>query len=163
MSFKAAMFILLIAGLAVGGVLIATRNDGVSGLDLGLAWIGSTDRQFLSSKTFDFLEDIQFKDFETASTYHLPETQDKRDIPEMLRRVFQVKHEVLDIKRYDIQEVDLDRSGQRARVRTLIDYRITGDQRIRDNPDTDRNVELIFYWFRQEDGTWVMDLESSLR
>lgn len=162
-SYRATLVLGLMLLLAAFGVLFASKTGGVSGFDLGLALVGSPDRQFLSSKTFDFLEDIQFKDFETASTYHLPKTQKERDIPELLRRVFQVKHEVLDIKRYDIREVDLDRSKTRARIRTMIFYRVTGDQSIRDQPQAERDVELLFYWFQQKDGSWVMDLESSLR
>lgn len=125
--------------------------------------LGNEDAAFLRDRTVDFLEDIKFKDFAKASTYHLPETQKARDIPELIRRVFMVKHEVLDIQRYQILDVELDRGERRSRVRALVFYRLLGDKNTRDDPNALRDVEMLFYWFQQADGSWVMELESSLR
>jgi hypothetical protein len=151
------LFVVAAAGAALY-IVQSPRGVSIGGVELG-----GGERAWLADRTVDFLEDIQFKDFKTASTYHLAKTQKERDIPEMIRSVFLVKHEVLDIQEYKILEVDLDRAKSRARVRALIHFRTLGDQTVRDRPDARRNTEMLFYWFRQPDGTWIMELESSLR
>jgi hypothetical protein len=133
------------------------------GIHLGSVEIGGSERGWLSDRSVDFLEDLQFKDFEKASTYHLAETQKKRDIPTMIRHIFGVKHEVLDIQDYKILDVDLDRSGARARVKVLVNYHVLGDESTRDSPSSFRSLELMLYWFKQPDASWAMELESSLR
>jgi hypothetical protein len=154
----------VILGIAVvlgaAALVIVSSPFGVS---VGGIEVGGTERKWLAERTIDFLEDIQFKDFQRASTYHLDKTQKERNIPELIRRIFQIKHEVLDIKDYKILDVDLDRSTSRARVRALVHYHVLGDQSTRDHLEAMREVEMLFYWFRQTDGTWTMELESSLR
>lgn len=155
-------WIVLVAVLALAGAglyLVASPT----GVSIGGTEIGGGERTWLSERSFDFLEDLQFKDFAKASTYHLPETQKARDIPELIRRIFLVRHEVLDIIDYRVLEVDLDRSKGRARVRMLVRYRVLGEKSIRDDPSAARDVEMLLYWFRQSSGTWAMELESSLR
>lgn len=156
-SLIALVIVAVIAGAAV--LFFATPV----GLSVGGVDLGGTERAWLRERSVDFLEDLQFKDFDTAATYHLGETQVARDIPQLIRKVFLIKHEVLDIIRYEITEVDLDRSKTRARVRCLIDFRVMGDSAIRDKPESKRNVEMMLYWFRGDDGKWTMELESSLR
>jgi hypothetical protein len=154
--------IVLFLSLAVaGGVLfVLSTPGGVSAFGVNL---GASDKAFLRDRTVDFLEDIRFKDFTKASTYHLPATQKARDIPALIQRVFKIKHEILDIQRYEILDVDLDRGKSRARVRAMVYFHVLGDQSMREKEDAFRNVEMLFYWFKQPDGQWVMELESSLR
>jgi hypothetical protein len=42
-------------------------------------------------------------------------------------------------------------------------YRVIGDQTTVDDPASRRRLEMMLYWFRGTDGTWTMELESSLR
>ena len=157
--------------LIAGGVVSALIIFGVTawvfenGLSVGEVNIGGSESRWLADKTYDFLEDVQFKDFDKASTYHLKETQAKRDIPGLIQRVFFVKHEALDILRFKVSEVDLDRSQTRARVRTVIWYRVLGDKKTTSNADSRRETELLFYWFKDKSGAeakWTMELSSSL-
>lgn len=152
---------LLLAGtlvLAGGAVWYAAVPTGV-----GLAGaLGGGDRQFVAERSYDFLEDLRYKDFKKASSYHLPATQAARDIPEMIRRRFGIKHEVLDIHSFKILGVDFDRSENRARVRSMVYYRVLSDVVVRDHVENNRDAEMLFYWFKQADGQWVMELESSL-
>lgn len=150
------LFVLLAGGL--GLAIFAAPGT----LSLGGVPVAFGERGWLVDRTRDFLEDIQFKDFDHAATYHLAEKQTARDIPALIRRVFQIKHEVLDIKDFEILEVDLDRSGRRARVRTKVDFHVLGPSDVRDAPESSKNVEMLFYWFKGADGQWTMDLESSL-
>lgn len=158
---KKSVIVLLITILLAGGLLYVVASPG--GISIGGIDLGGADRAFLRDRTIDFLEDIKFKDFQKASTYHLPETQKERDIPEMIRRVFAVRHELLDIQRYEILDVELDRAKSRARVRSLVYFRVLGDKQTRESERSHRDVEMMFYWFKQSDGSWVMELESSLR
>ena len=87
------------------------------------------------------ITDRKFKDFEKASTYHLAETQKKRDIPTMIRRIFGIKHELLDIQDYKILDVDLDRSGARARVKVLVNYHVLGDESSRDSTSAFKSLD----------------------
>jgi hypothetical protein len=146
--------------LAGAGLWFVSSPLGVS---VGGVELGGTERDWLRERSIDFLEDLQFKDFKKASTYHLPETQKERDIPAMIRHIFLVRHEQLDIVSYEVREVDLDRSKSRARVRMQVRFRILGDKTVVDNPQSLREIEMILYWFRQQDGSWAMELESSLR
>ncbi len=157
---KSLIVLLVVAALAGVGVVMFSSPTGMSvaGMDFG-----GHERAWLRDRSIDFLEDLQFKDFDTASTYHLPETQEARNIPDLIRRVFGIRHEVLDIIRYEVAEVDLDRSKTRARVRCFVDFRTMGHKKIRESVHAQANIELMLYWFRGEDGKWTMELESSLR
>ena len=125
------------------GLWIATNGVSVGTID-----IGGGERRWLEARTYDFVEDLQFKDFDKASTYHLKSTQKERDIPALIQRAFHVKHEMLDILRWEILEVDLDRSKARGRVRVKIWYRILGGKVITKDERSRRELELLFYWFR---------------
>jgi len=153
--------IALIGTLALGGVALwfvsSPRGVSIGGVDFGGA-----ERRWLAERTADFLEDLQFKDFDTASKYHLAADREKRDIPAMIQSRFGIKHEVLDITRYEILEVDLDRAKTRARVRSLVHFHVLGDKLVRDDKESSRDVEMLLYWFRDAAGQWTMELSSSL-
>ena len=99
--------------------------------------------------------DTQFKDFVKAATYHTPEDQEQVDIPHLIERLFKIKPEFLDIMKYEITDVDIDKSGTRARVKTHSIVKVLNTDKI-EEPD------IIFYWHKQ-DGQWYMQLESSLQ
>jgi len=153
--------LILVAVLAVAGGALYVLSGGAN-VPAPLA-VMTGDRGYLKDRTLEFLEDIKFKDFEKASTYHLAETQKKRDIPMLLQRVFRIRHEVLDIQSYEVLGVELDSKGQRGRVRALVRLHVLGDREVREREDAFRDVEMLFYWFRQPGGSWAMELESSLR
>lgn len=155
-SLWLSLLVIMASGAALFGLQQARLVD-VARLDF------SGQTKWLADRSYDFLEDLKYKDFAKASEYHLAETQAKRDIPELIRRVFGIKHEILDIDRFEILGVDLDRSGLRARVRTRVYFNVLGDRAVRDSTSSRRDVELLLYWFKQSDGQWAMELESSLR
>lgn len=160
MRSKSLWLLILALGLGGTGLYLASNPTGLS---IGNVRFGGKVQGYLRDRTIDFLEDIKFKDFDRASSYHLAETQKKRNIPGLIRKVFQIRHEVLDIHDYKILGIELDRSEKRARVRAFVRYRILGDKRVRDDERSLRDLEMLFYWFKQPDETWVMELESSLR
>ncbi len=121
-------------GLAVGG-------------DLG--WLRRT--------SLAFWEDIQFKDFNKAATYHSPEKQSEVDIPFLLQRLFGVRPEQLEIMEYEIVLADIDSTGLRARVKTRVKAKLLVDGRVDD-------TEFMLFFHRSSVADpWYMVLEDSLR
>ena len=104
----------------------------------------------------EFLEDIKFKDFDKAASYHSAEDRKDVNIAKLIERMFQVKPEFLDILRYKIVKSEIDSSGDRGRVltRTVVKVLNTGEI---------KEPEIIFYWQQDPTEGWVMKLESSLK
>ncbi len=150
------LLILLCVLVAGGGAYVAAAHLSggafpTPGLELG------GDRGELRRQATSFLEDIQFKDFETAASYHAPEKRDQVDIPFLLQRLFQVKPEALDIMSYEVVFADIDTTGNRGRVKTRVKVKELIRQDIRDQ-------EIIFYFDRvNASAPWYMKLEDSLR
>lgn len=141
-----------LVALAIGLLVLNSRNSSVS-----IALTGSSaDRKFVTQQSIKFLEDLQFKDFRRAASYHSVEDRKKVDIPILIERMFQVKPETLDIMRFEVQKVDIDSTGQRAKVKTKTHCKILNANEIRE-------PEIILYWFKDPTEGWVMELESSLR
>lgn len=138
-----------------GGYLTAAHLSGGAFPTLGLPLGGEAGE--LRRTALDFWEDIQFKDFDAAAGYHAPELQDSVDIPYLLQRLFVVKPEMLDILEYEVVMVDLDRSGDRARVRTRL--------KIKDLIRGKIQEKQVMLYFSREDAhaPWFMRLEDSLR
>lgn len=145
------LFVLLGAG-ALALLVFNSRSSG-----LGSGGGGSMqDRRFLEQQTLHFLEDLQFKDFKKAASYHSAEDRKKVNIPALIERVFQVKPETLDIMRFEVERVDIDSSGMRARVKTHTVIKILNANEIKE-------PEIMFYWYKDPTEGWVMELESSLQ
>lgn len=111
----------------------------------------------LRGMALQFWEDIQFKDFKKAASYHAPELQDAVDIPYLIQRIFMVKPEMLDLMDYEIVLAELDASGLRARVKTRVKAKILATEKIEER-------EVMLYFKRKDlDSPWYMELEDSLR
>ncbi|MCA9793255.1 MAG: hypothetical protein KC910_15705 [Candidatus Eremiobacteraeota bacterium] len=147
----AAVFAVLLL-LAVGLLIIGGRPGSGSG---GVS-LGSGDASFLSKRSIDFMEDLQFKDFEKAASYHSAEERKDVNIPRLIERLFAIKPEFLDIQRYDIRDVDIDRSGNRARVKVHAVVKILNTKEVKE-------PEILLYWRKDPAEGWVMELQSSLR
>ncbi|MGE0489489.1 MAG: hypothetical protein AB7S38_09775 [Vulcanimicrobiota bacterium] len=146
----AAVFAVLLL-LAIGLLVIGGRPGSGSG---GVS-LGSGDAKFLSQQSVDFMEDLQFKDFEKAASYHSAEDRKDVNIARLIERLFAIKPEFLDIQRYDIRDVDIDRSGNRARVKVHAVVKILNTKEVKE-------PEIILYWRKDPAEGWVMELESSL-
>lgn len=142
-------FIVVILALGAYFVIDAQKEG------LSLLQFFSEDRKTLESLAMSFMEDIQFKDFDKAASYHHPDDRAKQDIPLLIERIFQIKPEMLDIMNFSILDTQMDSSQKRGRVKVK-----TKVHRL--NTDDFRDVELMLY-FHNQDGKWYMELESSLR
>ena len=117
----------------------------------------SPDRDAVNQMTLAFLEDIRFKDFDQAATYHSPEDQARVDIPMLIERLFKIKPEMLDIMEYEILFVKVDSTGLRARVKT--ETKVQDLQRKK----PERRQLMLYYHRETQDAPWFMILENSLR
>lgn len=152
---KKALTVFLLLVLLGGGYMTAAHVSGGAFWTMGLALGG--DRGELRRIALDFLEDIQFKDFEAAASYHAPELIDSVDIPYLIQRLFAVKPEALDFMDYEVVFAELDSSGLRARVKVRVKAKVLLNERIEER-------ELVLYFERaDENAPWHMKLEDSLR
>jgi hypothetical protein len=113
------------------------------------------DKKTVNQMSLAFLEDLKFKDFDKAATYHHPQDQEKVNIPHLIERLFRIKPEQLDIMDYEVLDTDLDSTGKRARVKLKAKVHLL-------NTDKIENPEIMLY-FHHKDDKWYMELESSLR
>lgn len=139
-----------------GGYLAVAHLSGGQYPTLGVPGLGG-EQQWLRDTTMSFWEDVTFKDFDAAALYHAPGEQDAVDIPYLLERLFLLKPEFLDILSVEIVYVDIDSTGQRARVKCRVRVKDLVKEKVRDQ-------EMILYYHRASpDEPWFMKLESSLR
>lgn len=152
---KAVLYLLLVVAIAAGGYVVAAHLSGGAFPTPGLTVGG--DRGWLRSTSLAFWEDIQFKDFERAATYHDPSSQTTVDIPYLIERMFLVKPEQLDVMEYEVVLAEVDSTGLRARVKTRLKVKILTIDRLEE-------PEVMLYFKRaSETDPWFMDLERSLR
>ncbi|MBS2034286.1 hypothetical protein JST97_04830 [bacterium] len=148
---KILVLFILLAGLAVGVFIVAGRVRGGDGVDTG----SSADRGQISQLSLKFMEDLRFKDFQHAASYHSSEDRKKVNIPQLIEQWFAVKPETLDIMRYEIQKVDIDSTGKRGRVKVKTVVKILNMNEIKE-------PEIMLYFFKDPAEGWIMELESSL-
>ncbi len=150
---KVLLLFFLLAAAAVGLLAFFPSSGQIAS---NLAPSLSADSRYLQQRSVDFLEDLQFKDFDKAASYHRQADREKVDIPKLIERMFKVKPEALDIMRYEVKKVEIDRSGDRARVKTHTVIKLLNTKRI-------ERPEIMLYWQKDPIEGWVMVLESSLR
>ncbi len=146
---------LLILALAAAGYLGAAHFSGGALHTLGLPLGG--ERGVLREVALRFIEDIKFKDFDSAAKYHAPDVRDEVDIPFLIQRLFLTKPESLDILESEIVFSELDSTGVRARVKTRVKVKHLGNSSIRDQEF------MLFFHRKSTADPWYMELESSLR
>ncbi len=152
---KKAVTALLVLALLLGGYLTVAHISGGAFSTLGLVLGGS--RGELRRMALSFLEDIQFKDFVSAASYHAPDLRDSVDIPFLIQRLFTVRPEALDIMDYDVVFAEIDSGGLRARVKLRVKLKRLLNTLIEER-------EIILYFQRDSvDDPWYMKLEDSLR
>ena len=151
------VFLWLVVVLLLGGAVYvgAAHVSGGAYPTPGLGVGG--DRGWLRRTALSFWEDIQFKDFERAASYHSPDKQAAVDIPFLLQRLFGVRPEQLEIMEYEIVLADVDSTRLRARVKTRVKAKLLVDGRVEDTEF------MLFFHRASETDPWFMVLEDSLR
>lgn len=149
--------ILLVFGVLILLALVLLVFSSYTGVRVGpVSFALSADQRFVEQKTLDFMEDVRYKDFKKAASYHNAAERKTVDIPNLIERIFVVKPEFLDIMRYQVTSVDMDRSGDRARVHVKAVVKVLNTREIKE-------PEIIYYWYKDPQEGWCMRLESSLR
>jgi hypothetical protein len=120
---------------------------------VGFSWDPTRER--LSRLTNRFLDDIRFKDFAQAATYHTASDQVAVNIPQLIESKFAIKPEQLDIQETRIDRIDVDPDGRRAKSVTTWHTKLLNTSEVRD-------VEAVIFWHKAADGHWYMQLRSSL-
>jgi len=152
---KRTVIALVVLAALLGGYVGAAHFSGGAYPTPGLAVGG--DEGWLRRSSLSFWEDVQFKDFERAATYHAPEVQDEVDIPHLIQRMFLLKPEQLDFMSFEVVLVEVDSTGLRGRVKTRVKVKelTTGKM---------KEPEVMLYFHRATpDAPWFMELEDSLR
>lgn len=101
----------------------------------------SEDLKNIREASLSFMEDIRFKDFEKAASYHHPEDREKSDIPKMIERLFKIRPELLDIMEYEILDASLDSTKQRGRVKLKAKVALLNTGKI-------KTPEMILYYHK---------------
>ena len=141
----------VMVALVVGGYIFYDSQWGRSVL-MGFF---SEDLARIEEISLAFMEDIKFKDFNKAASYHSPEDQEEVDIPKLMEQLFKIKPELLDVMEYTILDSTLDSTGTRGRVKMKAKVNVLNSGKI-------KNPEFILY-YKKEGDKWFMELESSLR
>lgn len=145
------VLIALGALLLVGVLLLA--GLGRTGFSLfGVGWSWSPEAAAVEALARSFLEDIQFKDFQKAASYHTWTDEQKADIPKLIEDLFQVKPEQLNISDIRITRVELDRDGKRARTffTTQLEVLNSKHQSQAEEPKNERReVEGVLFWHKR--------------
>lgn len=143
--------VMLVLGVLILGGVALLVGMGQGGVNLGgMSWAWNSEKAVLEEKARSFLEDLQYKDFKKAASYHTFNDQKKADIPKLIERLFQVKPEQLNIRNIRVTEVTLDRSGDRARTFFTATTEVLNSNRgKKDKPNEERDVEGILYWHKR--------------
>ena len=139
-----ALLLVLAAG---GGAAYLAREGLLPG--------GASARGTLKRQSWRFLECLKFKEFQGAAAFHSPEDLKKNpNIPKLLEDFFLIPPENLDIQDLRIDFVELDSTGERAKVKATTTINILNRKEI-------RHPEVMLYWQRAGD-RWYLDLRTTL-
>ncbi len=146
---------ILVIVVIAGAYLAAAHFSGGAFYTFGLPLGG--ERAQLRATALSFMEDLKFKDFERAASYHAPDKQDTVDIPYLLQRLFVQKPEALEVMDYEIIFAEIDSTNIRARVKSRVKAKDLVKGKI-------RTQEMMLFFHRtSQSAPWYMELESSLR
>ncbi len=146
---------ILIISISLGGYLGAAHYSGGAFYTFGLPLGG--ERGHLRATVLSFMEDLKFKDYERAASYHTPEKQKTVDIPFLLQRLFVQKPEALEVMDYEVIFAEIDSTGIRARVKSRVKAKDLVRGKI-------RTQEMMLFFHRaSRSAPWYMELEESLR
>lgn len=138
----------LVAVLVVGGIALAGLQPwGFSLFGVEYAW--SPEYRAVQQLGRDFMEDIQFKDWKRAASYHTWAEKQEADIPEQIRKLFGIKPEQLHIENVRLMGVDISEDGLRARTRFKAHVEVLNTTQKEEEENKNRDMEINLYWQRR--------------
>lgn len=108
------------------------------------------DKAEIEEMSEAFMEDIQFKDFQSSAQYHHKLERERVDIGRSIEELFKIDPELLDILDYRITRSEIDSSGTRARVLVNTRFRPLKPDAVSDEDDDDiEEADLQLYWMQR--------------
>lgn len=105
------------------------------------------NRAQIEEMSEQFMEDIQFKDFQSSARYHHRLEQERVDIGKAIEQLFLVDPELLDIMDYRITRTEIDSTGERGRVLVNTRFRPLKPDAVSDDDDDDiEEADMQLYW-----------------
>ena len=145
------MLAVLAIVLALGAVFLAgLRPWGFSLGGVEFAW--SPEYQEVERLGRQFMEDIEFKDWDRAASYHTWAEKQEADIPEQIRKLFGIKPEQLHIENVRLMGVDMSEDGLRARTRFKAHVEVLNSAQSEEEENKNRDMEINLYWQRRPVG-----------
>lgn len=145
---KLAGLLVLVAALAGGAFYAKQQGVEVPGL-------GGGPKAVLEKKSLRFIECLNFKDFRCAALFHTDQDLKERpDLPKLLENFFLIPPESLDVQSSRVDYVELDSTGNRAKVKTTTTVRIL-------NKNETQKPEIMLYWKKLGEN-WYLDLRTTL-
>ncbi|MCA8922843.1 MAG: hypothetical protein KDD82_13600 [Planctomycetes bacterium] len=139
---------ILAAVLVLGAVALAGLQPwGFSLLGVEFAW--SPEYREVQQLGRQFMEDIEFKDWDRAASYHTWAEKQEADIPEQIRRLFGIKPEQLHIENVRLMGVDISEDGLRARTRFKTHVEVLNSAQTEEEDNRNRDLEINLYWQRR--------------
>lgn len=104
-------------------------------------------RNTIEERSEQFMEDIQFKDFNASAQYHHKLERQRVDIGRAIEELFKIDPELLDIIDYRITRTEIDSTGTRGRVLVNTRFRPLKPEAVSDEQDGDvEEADLQLYW-----------------
>ncbi|MDA0712629.1 MAG: hypothetical protein O2897_01405 [bacterium] len=143
--------LIVIVALGVGGYFATAYLSGGALPTLGLVMGG--ERGEVRNVVMKFWEDLKFDDAKSATALMVPSANDPSLVGVFLSNVFSMPPESLDIVSYNVDAVEIDSTGHRARVKSSI---VANDLRKKTPIQTEAMLFL-----RKVEEAWLLDLSSS--
>ncbi len=150
---KLIIFILLLA-LCAGGYLATAYFSGGTLPTFGIPLGG--EKSQMRQSVLKFWEDIKFKDLNSAASFLPADQRDAANIQGFLQRIFGSAAVTLDIVGYEIETLELDSTGLRARVKTKV---MANNLQI--GQKINRSVMLFFHKISPGSKNWSLELANS--
>lgn len=145
--------IVVILLLLVGGYFAVAHFSGGAVPTFGLHVGG--EQAGLRKEVLKFWEDIKFRDLKSASAFLPSSNQNPEQIANFLTQIFNTPASSLDLVNYDIELIELDSTGLRARVKTKLTANNLSKQEV-------TTSETMLFFYRTSGGeTWYLELGNS--
>jgi len=129
--------IFVIAVLSLGGYLYLTQPF-------------DPNRGEIEQLSEQFMEDLQFKDFQSSARYHHDLEQERVDIGQSIEELFLIDPELLDILDYRITRTEIDSTGTRGRVLVNTRFRPLKPEAMSDDDDDGvEEADIQLYWMQR--------------
>jgi len=146
--------IVIILLLLIGGYFAMAHFSGGALPTFGIE-VGGEEAK-LRTDVLKFWEDIKFRDLKSASDFLPHSTENKAIlIGQFLTKIFKAEAQSLDLISYEIELLELDSTGLRARVKNKLTATNLGTQ------ETASTEAMLFFYRSDKTERWYLELGNS--